>query len=239
MPCSIGVLAGMGPRSTVPFVDMLVDASQALYGAKYDMDFPKMHILSLPTPFYPGQDIDDTQMVQALQSGIADLVRAEVDLIVVPCNLVHRYYSYMEQASAGIPVLHIADSALRKIPSDYTNVAVIGTEPTIDAGFYQERIRAAGKEPVSSTELRSRTTELITLIKAKGFGDKEVIMAWNSVLSCVEALKADVLLLACTDISPLIKSGGIDRPLNIVDAASSLAEEAIHAFYKVKSTAKL
>ncbi|PHM40019.1 aspartate racemase [Xenorhabdus mauleonii] len=235
---SIGVLAGMGPRSTAPFVNMLVDASQSLYGAKYDMDFPKMHILSLPTPFYPGQTIDDVQMIQALQDGIADLVRAKVSLIVVPCNLAHRYYSYMIQASAGIPLLHIADCALTKIPFDYTKIAVVGTEPTIDAGFYQERIYAAGKEPVLSVELRNRTTELITLIKEKGFDNNEVLKSWNSVLSCTEDLKAEVLLIACTDISPLIKHSVINRPLEIVDAALSLAEEAIHMFYQLRSISK-
>jgi aspartate racemase len=77
----------MGPRSTAPFIDMLVNSSQVLYGAKYDMGFPTMHIISLPTPFYPGQVIDDRAMIQALQHGISDLVRAEVDLIAVPCNL--------------------------------------------------------------------------------------------------------------------------------------------------------
>ncbi|OTA21339.1 aspartate racemase [Xenorhabdus beddingii] len=233
MPCSIGVLAGMGPRSTGPFVDMLVDASQSLYGAKYDMDFPKMHIISLPTPFYPGRTIDDTRMIQALRNGIADLVKAEVGLIAVPCNLAHRYYADMEDASAGIPILHIADCALKKITPDDTKIAVIGTEPTINAGFYQSRIYKAGKEAILSTELRSRTTELITLIKEKGFENKEVVTAWDSILSCIEALRAQVLLLACTDISPLIKNR-VNNALKIVDTASSLAEAAIHTSYKLK-----
>ncbi|MBD2791934.1 aspartate/glutamate racemase family protein [Xenorhabdus szentirmaii] len=232
MTYSIGVLAGMGPRSTAPFIDMLVNASQYLYGAKHDMDFPKMHIISLPTPFYPGITIDDIQMIQALQSGIADLVNAKVDLIAVPCNLAHIYYSDMKNASAGIPILHIADCALQKITSDDTKIAIIGTEPAIDAGFYQERIHAAGKELILSTELRSRTTTLLALIKEKGFEDKDVIAAWDAVLSYVDALRVHVLLVACTDISPLIKSGAT-RSMKIVDTASSLAESAIHNFYKI------
>lgn len=38
MTVSIGVLAGMGPRSTAPFIDMLVTDCHVGYGAKYDMD---------------------------------------------------------------------------------------------------------------------------------------------------------------------------------------------------------
>lgn len=51
MSYSLGVLAGMGPRSTAPFIDMLVDECQKQYGARFDIDYPKMHIISLPTPF--------------------------------------------------------------------------------------------------------------------------------------------------------------------------------------------
>lgn len=89
MPASIGVLAGMGPRSTAPFVDMLIQACQDLYDARNDMDFPKMHIISLPTPFYPGIPVIDRDMANALKRGIAELVKVGVDLIVVPCNLAH------------------------------------------------------------------------------------------------------------------------------------------------------
>ena len=34
----IGILAGMGPKSTGPFVDQVVDAFQTLSGAKDDID---------------------------------------------------------------------------------------------------------------------------------------------------------------------------------------------------------
>lgn len=48
----IGILAGMGPKSTGPFVDTVVAQCQTIYGAKHDMDFPHMMIYSCPTPFY-------------------------------------------------------------------------------------------------------------------------------------------------------------------------------------------
>lgn len=34
--CMIGILAGMGPRSTAPFIDLVVNECQLQYGAKYD-----------------------------------------------------------------------------------------------------------------------------------------------------------------------------------------------------------
>ncbi|WP_213992582.1 aspartate/glutamate racemase family protein [Sodalis sp. dw_96] len=225
MLLTIGVLAGMGPRSTAPFIDMLVSSCQSLYGAKDDMDFPKMHIISLPTPFYPGRDIDDVKMILALQSGIADLVKAEVNLIVVPCNLAHRYFADMEEASAGIPVLHIADYAVKSLPPDAKKVAIIATEPTIEDGFYQQRLVAAGKEAISSPALRAHSTELINLVKEKGFKDEDVIASWRSLLLDAAALGAEAGLIACTDLSPLIDGG--PKPFVMTDTAASLAEAAI------------
>lgn len=54
----IGILAGMGPKSTGPFVDKVVDECQKIYGAIHDMDFPHMMIYSCPTPFYMNKPLN-------------------------------------------------------------------------------------------------------------------------------------------------------------------------------------
>jgi len=54
----IGILAGMGPKSTGPFIDQLVFQFQEIIGAKNDIDFPHIMIYSLPTPFYANGSID-------------------------------------------------------------------------------------------------------------------------------------------------------------------------------------
>ena len=62
----IGILAGMGPKSTGPFVDTVVAECQTIYGAKHDMDFPHMMIYSCPTPFYMDRPIDHEAMKKRL-----------------------------------------------------------------------------------------------------------------------------------------------------------------------------
>lgn len=228
MTVSIGVLAGMGPRSTAPFVDMLVTDCQIVYGAKYDLDFPKMHIISLPTPFWPGKKINDDAMIAALQQGIAELVKAKVSLITVPCNLAHCYFNEMKGASCGIPLLHIADSALESLPKEVTKIAVLATEPTLEAGFYQARIIASGKKIIDTQRLREMTTLLIGRVKTKGFHDPDVQAEWQSLLAEVEAHQAEALLIACTDLSPLIN--GNPYSFVIVDTAASLSRATIQKF---------
>jgi aspartate racemase len=55
---TIGILAGMGPRSTAPFIDLIITQCRIQYGAKLDEEFPHMMIYSLPTPFYVDRPID-------------------------------------------------------------------------------------------------------------------------------------------------------------------------------------
>lgn len=231
MTVSIGVLAGMGPRSTAPFVDMLVTDCQVGYGATYDLDFPKMHIISLPTPFWPGKKIDDDAMIAALQQGIAELVRAKVSLIAVPCNLAHCYFAEMKAASSGIPLLHIADSALESLPAEATRLAVLATEPTLEAGFYQARIEATGKKIIDSPLLREMTTSLIGRVKTKGFHEPDIKAEWQNLMSVVASYKVEALLIACTDLSPLINDNSFS--FVIVDTAASLSNATIKNYRRL------
>ncbi|HHD7482186.1 TPA: aspartate/glutamate racemase family protein [Klebsiella oxytoca] len=236
MTVSIGVLAGMGPRSTAPFIDMLVTDCQVGYGAKYDMDFPEMHIISLPTPFWPGKKINNNEMIAALQHGIAELVKANVSLIAIPCNLAHCYFAEMKEVSSGIPLLHIADSALETLPAEVNRVAILATEPTLEAGFYQAQIKASGKEVFDSQMLRSATTSLIGLVKAKGFRDPDVLAEWNNLMSMVGNNQVDALLIACTDLSPLMTRDSFS--FVIVDTAASLSRATIKNYRQLIEVAK-
>lgn len=62
----IGILAGMGPKSTGPFVDKVVDECQKIYGAINDIDFPHFMIYSCPTPFYIDRPLNHNDMEMAI-----------------------------------------------------------------------------------------------------------------------------------------------------------------------------
>src|SRR5215212_10593811 len=110
-PRLIGILAGMGPRSTAPFVDMVVDACQLQYGARYDIDFPPMLIYALPTPFYVDRPIDHAVMAAIIAAGLRKLEDAGVAFVAMPCNSAHIYYEQLA-ASIHVPLLNMADVAL-------------------------------------------------------------------------------------------------------------------------------
>ncbi|WBW62992.1 aspartate/glutamate racemase family protein [Klebsiella electrica] len=149
---------------------------------------------------------------------------ADVSLIALPCNLAHCYFDEMNEASAGIPLLHIADSALEALPAEAGKVAILATEPTHEAGFYQQRIRDSGREVIDSQELRSTTTSLIGLVKAKGFRDPEVQARWHNLMSMVGSTQADAVLIACSRNS---------FNFAIVDTATSLSRATIRHYRRL------
>ncbi|OBA25832.1 aspartate racemase [Hanseniaspora valbyensis NRRL Y-1626] len=232
MAVTFGVLAGMGVLTTAPFVDMLISSCQKLYGAKHDKDYPEMHIISLPAPFNLEGKSNDDLVIETLVRGIKNLVKVEVNFIVVPCNTAHCYYKEMKEAANGIPILHIADVSVMNFKKDNKNVAILATEYTLNAGFYQQKLIQSGKNVIESKFLRETTTELILTIKSRGFEDIVVKKLWEKIISWAIEFKVDALLIGCTDISPLIKNE--KYPFDIVDTAKSLANAAILEYIKFK-----
>src|SRR5512147_3186864 len=127
---AIGILAGMGPRSTAPFVDMIVNECQRQYGAVHDMDFPAMLIYSLPTPFYVGRPVDHTAMKTAILEGLGEMARTGVDFIAMPCNTAHIYYEELRR-SVDIPLLNIVDETVRSLPRGSRKAALFATTATM------------------------------------------------------------------------------------------------------------
>ncbi len=109
----IGILAGMGPKSTGPFVDKVVDECQKIYGAIHDMDFPHMMIYSCPTPFYMNKPLNHTDMENAIIKGAVKLEKTGVDFIAIPCNTAHLYFNQIKK-SISVPLLNMIDETIKK-----------------------------------------------------------------------------------------------------------------------------
>ena len=94
----IGILAGMGPKSTGPFIDQVISAFQSITGVKNDIDFPPMMIYSLPTPFYLDRPIDHKLMERTICNGLKKLESCGSSFIAMPCNTAHLYFEKLQNA---------------------------------------------------------------------------------------------------------------------------------------------
>ena len=144
----LGVLGGMGPAASAEFMVRLV----AQTPAKTDQD----HI---PTILWSDTSVPDrsTSMrngdnkpLPYLLQGIQGLVSSGCNLIVIPCNTAHLWFTEMEkQASWHAKIVHIVDSvadALRDVNVVNSKIGVIGTQATVELGLYQYRLNKLGWE---------------------------------------------------------------------------------------------
>ncbi|WP_342716047.1 amino acid racemase [Bacillus paramycoides] len=215
----IGILAGMGPKSTGPFVDTVVAGCQTIYGAKHDMDFPHMMIYSCPTPFYMDRPIDHEAMKKAIIEGAQKLESTGAEFIAIPCNTAHLYFEEL-QHSLSIPILNIVDETLQAIPENINRVALLATEATIQTGIYQDGIAKRNIEYIHYEKWQTMINQIITYIKSGEV--EEAHKLWSALVVQLKD-EVDTAIIACTDLNVV---AGED----FVDSAQCLAEAVVRMY---------
>lgn len=216
----IGILAGMGPRSTAPFIDLVITECQRQYGAKNDIDFPPILIYSLPAPFFADRPVDHVAMESTLHDGLRVLERAGADFMAIACNTAHIYHPQLA-LDAKVPLLNMVDLTVQALPAATRTVAVIGARPTVESGIYQTGIVKRGFDCVEP----DWQTSVDTLIESiRGSVDPADLAArWSYLATEAKAAGADVIVLGCADLS------AVGTPPNsiVVDATQCLAQEIV------------
>ncbi|MES5844410.1 MULTISPECIES: amino acid racemase [unclassified Bacillus cereus group] len=215
----IGILAGMGPKSTGSFVDIVVAECQTIYGAKHDMDFPHMMIYSCPTPFYMDRTIDHEAMKKAIIEGAQKLESTGVEFIAMPCNTAHLYFEEL-QRSLSIPILNIVDETLKAIPENTKRVALLATEATVQAGIYQDGIAKRNIEYIHHETWQEMMNQIITCIKS---GEVEL---WNALVLQLKDT-VDTAIIACTDLNVVASEDFVDSAQCLAEAVVSMYVENI------------
>ncbi|NWK67628.1 amino acid racemase [Bacillus paramycoides] len=210
----IGILAGMGPKSTGPFVDTVVAQCQTIYGAKHDMDFPHMMIYSCPTPFYMDRPIDHAAMKKAIIEGAQKLESTGVDFIAMPCNTAHLYFKEL-QHSLSIPILNIVDETLQAIPDNTKRVALLATQATVQAGIYQDGITKRDIEYIHNEKWQEMINQIITCIKCGEV--EEARKLWSALVLHLKN-EVDTAIIACTDLNVVANEDFVDSSQCLANA---------------------
>ncbi|WBW98544.1 aspartate/glutamate racemase family protein [Oceanirhabdus sp. W0125-5] len=226
----IGILAGMGPRSTAPFVDLVVDECQFQYGAKYDEEFPPMMIYSLPTPFYIDRPINHELMKNSIIKGLQKLESIGVSFIAMPCNSAHVYFNELTDF-INIPLLNIVTETVKQLPLVLQNVTLFSTASTFESGIYQKGIIGNGHKFTFKEEWQVKLNNLIQNIKV----DKENIEnigIWNELIEDAKKESIDSIVIACTDLNVVLEKTH-NTPINIIDSSKCLAESVVSKYLEL------
>lgn len=228
---TIGILAGMGPRSTGPFLDLVVTACQEIYGARHDIDFPKMLICSQPAPFYEDRPIDHAALEAATLSGLKHLESAGVDFLAIACNTVHIYYPRLA-ASVSVPLLNIVELAVQAVPASAGSVALVAARPTAKSNLFQGALRAAGHQVVE-LGWQDQIDALLTAVRETT--DPLVFRRlWAPVFEKAQAAGVGAVLVACLDLSGVVRHAETELP--VVDAADCLARAVVRQWLSLRAS---
>lgn len=218
----IGILAGMGPKSTSPFLDKVIEQCQKQYGAINDIDFPHIIIYSLPTPFYVNQKIDDKDMEATILAGMKRLESMGVDFVSMPCNFAHKYFDSL-QKNIKIPLLNIVHSTIKKTTKTSKRVTIFATSATIEAGIYQKIIKKQKIDLILREEWQHEIDQLVSGVK-QGISQKELLIITKRLEKFLKEEKIDTIIIACTDITKISRTM---KEFSIIDSSEALAEETV------------
>lgn len=220
----IGILGGMGPRSTSPFLERVLDACAARYGALCDADFPPMMIHSLPTPFTLAGPLNHDEMGRSIRRGLERLVATGVAVVAIPCNVAHLYFDEITRG-ISVPVLHLIDLAAAAVPATVDMAMIVATRPTVDSGLYQTSLRSRGIPFRDPTPWQDEIDGIIAGVKAS-WPQEKLAQAWHQMVGSVAEAGVDCVVLGSTDLSAVRAISGEER-LRVVDGGAVLAAELV------------
>lgn len=226
----LGILAGMGPRTSAPFLDAVLEECRRQYGAARDEDFPDIALYSLPAPFRPDEPLDRAAMEAALRRGMTALTRAGAQLIAVACNTAHLYFEAIAAATSA-RVLHIVDETLTRLPHDAKPAAVLATRATAASRLYHDALAGQGRRVIEPPGLQDRVDALIARFKADGAAAAGGL--WRELRGELEASGVGQVVLACTDLA-FCAAADLRGGLRVVDSSAALADALVAEFCRLE-----
>ncbi|MDB5059709.1 MAG: aspartate racemase family [Chloroflexi bacterium] len=228
---TVGVLGGMGPAATIDFYRRIVDSTYAL------RDQDHLHVLidsrpSVPdrTAFLLGCGNDPRPMLIDMAQR---LERAGADLLVMACNTANAFIHDIA-ASVHVPVLHWIDEAVAGTFASepaIRKVGLLATDGTLASGLYARAFERYGVDViVPGPSSQRRVMAAIYGPTGVKSGYQDLRSARNDVeLSGQETIDggADVVLLACTELSLLFAEQPPRWRLKTIDAAQVVARSIV------------
>lgn len=234
----VGVMGGLGPLATATFLKVLTQMTPAAT----DQDHLDLVVLShATTPDRTARILDETRPdpTPVLAADARRLRGLGVEFVVMPCNTGHWFMHAVEQA-VDVPVLSIVDETVRAGMQRAAELAgatasssartprlgVLATDGTRAAGVYAEAIQRAGGAVLLPDEADQRRVMAIIYDQVKA-GQPVDLAMFDAVVGNLIAAGAEVVLLACTELSVVFDEFGLASRAELVDGLDSLARATL------------
>ena len=223
VPTLLGILGGLGPMSGIYFCEML---TQHTYAQK-DSDHLNFLLSSrADTPdrssFILGLSSEDP--TPRMRSEAKRLEAAGAELLVIPCNTAHYFYSKVAEA-VDIPILNIIEETAKLCAIEKTKkVGVLATEGTISSGAYKDIFNSYGIEiaELTNDEQNFITETIFDRIKS---GLKPDTKRFIALCDKLFNNGCERIILGCTELSLIKKEHTL--PNYVIDSLEVLCISAL------------
>lgn len=222
-PSLLGILGGLGPMSGIYFCEMLTRHTYA----KKDCDHLNFLLSSrADTPdrssFILGLSNEDP--TPRMRSEAKRLEAAGAELLVIPCNTAHYFYSKVAEA-VDIPILNIIEETAKLCSlENIKKVGVLATEGTVKSGAYKDIFNAYGIEIAELTQDEQAfiTETIFDRIKS---GLKPDTARFTSLCNNLLKDRCERVILGCTELSLIKKEHPL--PPQVIDSLEVLCLSAL------------
>ena len=222
-PTLLGILGGLGPASGIYFCEMLTNHTYA----KKDSDHLNFILSSrADTPdrssFILGRSTEDP--TPRMRSEAKRLEAAGAELLVIPCNTAHYFYSKIAEA-VDVPILNIIEETAKLCSLEgVTTVGVLATEGTAKSNAYKDvfddyKINII---PLSTEEQDFITETIFDRIKGGLAPDVE---RFKTLCESLYQKGCQRVILGCTELSLIKKDYSL--PSYVTDSLEVLCISAL------------
>jgi aspartate racemase len=200
----IGIVAGLGPESTVDYYKEIIAAFNTQYK---DLAYPEMVIYS--ANINKLLEFVNAKKWSAFSDWLAEKIifvyRAGADFAAIASNTPHIVFEEVKEKSP-IPLLSIVEETCKEAQKmKAKRIGLMGTRLTMESGFYKEHLLDKGITVITPSESERKLIQkrLFSEIELGIFKDSTRKELLKIVKRMIDDDKIDSLILGCTEL-PLI-----------------------------------
>ncbi|MCE9541885.1 amino acid racemase [Candidatus Kaiserbacteria bacterium] len=223
---TIGIIGGMGSLATAALFTKVLNLS----GASSDAEYPRIFIDNNTTVPDRSEALlgRGESPVPALLNSAETLAHAGAQVLGMPCNTAHAFLPYIE-ASLRVPLVNMVSETVDAVALRYPSarVGILCTTGTRFSGIYDAALKAKALVPVNPNDGEQENV-MRAIYGAEGIKAGNITKAREILLPVCEKLiasGADVIVLACTELSLAVTPEVVNVPL--VDTSDILAAALI------------
>lgn len=231
----IGVLGGLGPQATTCFMELVIENTLA----ETDQEHVEMIVSQIPS--IPNRNdyilgISNANPLEKLKAEAKRLEDNGCKYIVMPCNTVHFFLDDLKSV-VNIPIVNLIEETINSCTEKKAKkMGIMATKATVDKALYSKYAKNNIEIFYPEKNIQEMITYLIYDCVKKGIPVNA--KCFYKVFNYYIYNNCDYVILACTELSIIVKNLGI-KDEKIIDSLKVLALKTIKlGNKKIKPTLK-